>query len=182
MALIKCPECNHDLSTTAEFCPHCGYRGVLLSKAETSNSKHELIVLANRNRNGTAVGAGVFLIVFGALFAILIIGLFLIFLGINNISESNSNNNNKQECAYYDIDNRKIILYSYNGVRYVVKPEDIIDNYHPAGTENMLVVINLDGKKKRIDCGNCSKEGSVQFKKYIQQIKDGTFDPESLNY
>ncbi len=25
MALIKCPECNHDLSTEAETCPNCGY-------------------------------------------------------------------------------------------------------------------------------------------------------------
>ena len=26
MALIKCPECNHDVSTTAAFCPNCGYK------------------------------------------------------------------------------------------------------------------------------------------------------------
>ena len=26
MALIRCPECNHEVSDTAETCPHCGYR------------------------------------------------------------------------------------------------------------------------------------------------------------
>jgi predicted RNA-binding Zn-ribbon protein involved in translation (DUF1610 family) len=26
MALIKCPECRHEVSDTAETCPHCGYR------------------------------------------------------------------------------------------------------------------------------------------------------------
>ena len=26
MALIKCPECNHDMSDTADFCPNCGYK------------------------------------------------------------------------------------------------------------------------------------------------------------
>ena len=26
MALIKCPECNKEVSDTAETCPHCGYR------------------------------------------------------------------------------------------------------------------------------------------------------------
>ena len=26
MALIKCPECGHDVSDTAETCPNCGYR------------------------------------------------------------------------------------------------------------------------------------------------------------
>lgn len=25
MALQKCPECNHNVSTEAESCPHCGY-------------------------------------------------------------------------------------------------------------------------------------------------------------
>lgn len=25
MALIKCPECNKDISTSAELCPNCGY-------------------------------------------------------------------------------------------------------------------------------------------------------------
>lgn len=24
MALIKCPECNNDISTNATVCPHCG--------------------------------------------------------------------------------------------------------------------------------------------------------------
>lgn len=26
MALIKCPECNHEMSDTAKVCPNCGYR------------------------------------------------------------------------------------------------------------------------------------------------------------
>lgn len=26
MALIRCPECNKDVSNTAETCPHCGFR------------------------------------------------------------------------------------------------------------------------------------------------------------
>ena len=25
MALIKCPECNTEISSSAEFCPKCGY-------------------------------------------------------------------------------------------------------------------------------------------------------------
>ena len=25
MALIKCPECSKDVSTSAQVCPHCGY-------------------------------------------------------------------------------------------------------------------------------------------------------------
>lgn len=26
MALIRCPECNHEVSDSAEICPNCGYR------------------------------------------------------------------------------------------------------------------------------------------------------------
>ncbi len=26
MALIKCPECQREVSNLAETCPHCGYR------------------------------------------------------------------------------------------------------------------------------------------------------------
>lgn len=26
MALIKCPECNHEVSDTAKNCPNCGYK------------------------------------------------------------------------------------------------------------------------------------------------------------
>ena len=33
MALIKCPECGHDLSDSAVFCPHCGF--------QTNNAKQD---------------------------------------------------------------------------------------------------------------------------------------------
>lgn len=26
MALLECPECNHSISTSAKFCPSCGYK------------------------------------------------------------------------------------------------------------------------------------------------------------
>ncbi len=38
MALIKCPECEKDVSTEAVTCPHCGYP---LKKDETNEPKYE---------------------------------------------------------------------------------------------------------------------------------------------
>ena len=32
MVLIKCPECNNDVSDKAATCPHCGYAFELVSK------------------------------------------------------------------------------------------------------------------------------------------------------
>lgn len=180
MALIKCPECGHDISTNADFCPNCGYK--MKNVAFQEEKKSKLLVLASRDRNGTSVGAGIFLIVFGVFCVVFFVGVFLILAGINNISEASANNNNKHECAYYDVENRKIILYSYNGDRFVVEPEDIIDNSHHAGTENMFVKIRVGDKTKRIDCGNCSRNGSVQFKQHVEQIKNNTFDPSILDY
>ena len=40
MALIKCPECNHEMSDTAKTCPNCGYR---LSKKRLVQGKGKAI-------------------------------------------------------------------------------------------------------------------------------------------
>lgn len=29
MALIKCSECNKDISSTAKVCPHCGHKMII---------------------------------------------------------------------------------------------------------------------------------------------------------
>jgi rubrerythrin len=39
MALIQCPECNHEMSDTARICPNCGY------KAKKSINKKQIIVI-----------------------------------------------------------------------------------------------------------------------------------------
>lgn len=44
MALIKCPECNNNISDQADICPKCGYE---LSKKVDTNSKNKSIVQKN---------------------------------------------------------------------------------------------------------------------------------------
>ena len=44
MALIKCPECNNNISDQADICPKCGYE---LNKKIDTNSKNKSIVQKN---------------------------------------------------------------------------------------------------------------------------------------
>ncbi len=44
MALIKCPECEREVSSMAEACPHCGYP---IKKTETDTNSTYSIVLLN---------------------------------------------------------------------------------------------------------------------------------------
>lgn len=39
MALIKCPECQKEMSDQSKFCPHCGYRLNAMSAEEKSKLK-----------------------------------------------------------------------------------------------------------------------------------------------
>ena len=61
MALIKCPECNHEVSDSAETCPNCGYR---LKENKTDDAasviKDELIRKAK-----IEIVAGVILFIIG---------------------------------------------------------------------------------------------------------------------
>ena len=50
MALIRCPECNHEVSTKASVCPHCGFP---ISSEEYENNKidRKVIFEAEGNRS-----------------------------------------------------------------------------------------------------------------------------------
>ena len=178
MSLVKCPECNHEVSTFAEVCPNCGYP---LKAKPPAKQDENLYVLASRDRSGSGIAGGIILIIFGTILIPIIFGIFFVIIGISSICETATNNHNKHECVYYDAKENKIILYTFRDYKFVVKPEEVLDNSRPWGTENMYVKIRIGEKgTKRLDCGNCSRTNSVQFKKFYGQIKDGTFDPSHL--
>ncbi len=77
MALIKCPECNHNISDKCEVCPKCGYEVV----KKSDNAENHI----NKNNNNTKY----FIII-----AIIVVGL-LIYGGSRKTSENNNQNSNQ---------------------------------------------------------------------------------------
>jgi uncharacterized membrane protein YvbJ len=45
MALIKCKECGHDVSTTAKTCPNCGAPTAKARQTDTSTSVARIILM-----------------------------------------------------------------------------------------------------------------------------------------
>ncbi len=80
MALIKCPECNHSISSQADICPHCGYE---LNERKNGQSK-ENTGSSKRNWNYK------YLLVI----LVLAVGAFLIFSSQKN---NNTNNNDNKD-------------------------------------------------------------------------------------
>ena len=60
MSLIKCPECNKDLSTQATSCPHCGYSLNRIQDRTVTSSKRFKALLATVTAFIFAVIIGVF--------------------------------------------------------------------------------------------------------------------------
>ena len=54
MALIKCPECDKQISDKAESCPHCGYSLEKRPSSNHNNNKTNLNELKNKWNNTKA--------------------------------------------------------------------------------------------------------------------------------
>ena len=67
MALIKCPECNKEVSDCAEACPHCGYP--LKKKPVTSNLDDRATRIIESEYNAR-YKASIFVCIIGAIAAI----------------------------------------------------------------------------------------------------------------
>ena len=67
MALIKCPECNKEVSDYAEACPHCGYP--LKKKPVTSNLDDRVSRIIESEYNAR-YKASIFVCIIGAIAAI----------------------------------------------------------------------------------------------------------------
>lgn len=103
MALVKCPECNGEISDTAVACPHCGYalideRTVILEIKTTE--------LKEKQRNipmGIAfLMFGIPAVLFGLFLIVMIVGVFAIVGGVALISVGISNMKWSQigQCPY----------------------------------------------------------------------------------
>lgn len=95
MALIKCPECHHEVSDTAETCPHCGYR--LMHQMQVIPKAMKIYERDHKERQIGNVIGGIVSIIVGIVFFCLIgidngytlifvlTGIFLFIIGIAGI-------------------------------------------------------------------------------------------------
>ena len=60
MALTKCPECGHEMSSSAPVCPNCGY-SFLYAPPNRSQAKRNLIVFALGAIIPIIIGKGAFI-------------------------------------------------------------------------------------------------------------------------
>lgn len=148
MALIKCPECGREISDTCNYCIHCGYR---LKKENVSWIVEEdnTRVIAKRGTPGFVRFCSIFNIIFGGMLQ----GLFVIFGlilyyeyvfdflpisafgalfivdGIILMSNIHNNSCNKKDCILLDENRNVLILYSLDGTRTEIKPEQFHKMY-----------------------------------------------------
>ncbi len=119
MALIKCPECNKNISDKAEACPHCGYN--LKQKSNRINTENVLDNLKGKWDNKYLI-----------ILVLLIAGIYFIFF--NNSSqnnnggtyEPNSNGNYEfnQNGKYFEFPTNYKVYISKDGSIYVGKNID----------------------------------------------------------
>ena len=82
MALIKCPECNKEVSDKAEVCPHCGIRLKEDENKPLTNYYRRTANIINRDHRVTNIGG----IIIGIVFVIVGIGLFIV-SGVSTIKQ-----------------------------------------------------------------------------------------------
>lgn len=88
MALIRCPECNHEISETAESCPNCGYK-LAEKREEQKETPFEPVIspLSKKKASGLSNAilgmiGGCILIAAGIPLVTIGVGVILIILGI----------------------------------------------------------------------------------------------------
>lgn len=58
MALIKCPECGHEISDKAKICPNCGYSQEKTFKQSVSETKNNMGISLNKNKKKIFIALG----------------------------------------------------------------------------------------------------------------------------
>lgn len=124
MALVKCPECNKEVSDQAHNCPHCGYPLKKATKhvGQRNPDFSKMEVIATRNYVvgivaavlifffvSIFIGIGILMLkvfpdIEGRIFAIICFSLAPLFfvVGIVQLVKGINNTKIKQHCLYYD--------------------------------------------------------------------------------
>lgn len=87
MALIKCPECSHEVSNTAKTCPNCGYAISEMQPFEkkTTNLSAPFLSKEDKKKAILEIIGGLVLVIFGIPFVAVIIGIIVDIIGVISI-------------------------------------------------------------------------------------------------
>lgn len=185
MALIKCPECNREISDKASICPHCGFPISSKESNKEEASKQSFTVAYRGGPGSIAV-----ITIIGLLFAILITGgiitvfslsislgpilvliIFLIVLDaalyvlcLMNISFFILNSKRRRNCIEYDAEKDKLVLCTLKGEIIDINVDDYIflkDNFM---TDNMLFFTyrTKSGRARKVRLGYCSNREQIR--------------------
>lgn len=192
MPLIQCPDCGHEISDRAAFCPYCG--------APNKTTNNESGVLMHRSgAAGFVITALVILYVFAVLIGFGIWGLiclgqqipdamgaFSILIGtvtalevvclISAIMATIRIARNKtlpDAMITYNAEKNLVSMVALNGKTYSFKPNDFIDISRNFFTDNIVIVrAIIDGRDKKIKLGwtlEYDKAKSFLFKNKYQK-------------
>ncbi len=184
MSLIKCPECEKEISSEATCCPHCGF------PVKKSLMKEDSVprVIAFRGEPGSIKGITIFDFVFGILFfvgaivsAILSISSGLVYLlifisifflagvlgvtaGIVGFVRMSNNSKNTHNCIEYNKEQNKLILYKINGEKISISPDKYVSLKDNLFTDNILFFTYIDssGKRRKANLGYCANRDEIR--------------------
>lgn len=187
MALIKCPECNHEISDQASSCPHCGFPiSKKPSEVKDDNIKKSFTV-AYRSGPGGIVGVVITVFVLSIIaligsmfcfiysgneaailvpaFTSLLIGLLFLFVSIADFSYfANNRKHMDKNCIEYDSKKDKLILCTIYGEIIEINVEDYIELRDNAFTDNMLYFTyrTKTGSSRKVKLGYCSNREQIR--------------------
>ena len=184
MALIKCPECNKDISSEALTCPYCGYPIKLKVKEE----KKESFTVAFRSGPGSILGAVIVIAIFSLIFmaggttllitanrdgGMIFGGSFLLIIGVLFFITTivyidyfvNNAKNMNRNCIEYNAEKDRLVLCTVFGKIIEIDPKYYIDVKDNFFTDNMLLFYYRDpitGRNKKEKLGYCSNRNQIR--------------------
>ncbi len=191
MALVKCPECGKEISSTCDYCVHCGYR--------LRSAPKKIQAIAYRTSTpGWLTFFCVLCFIFGFLFfglgilmmaywasdssflffpiagALLFVLALVLFLApiIDFVRMGQNRDLQGQPCVAYDEASGKLILAALNGKKIAISPSQYLDISCGFFTDFFLILFYLDERqrKKKARLGFTSNRWEAQ--RALVSLKD----------
>ena len=209
MALIKCPECNKEISSEAISCPHCGFP---LDDVIKPNEE-ELVIEPLLERKKSSIVVSIFLFLFlevifagGFVFCVLMSvlnhevfqsldGLFIVLmllfgaasliaiagLVVTIIDRAKNNNRLDKDLIKYDKEQKVLIFYSFKDIELKIDPSKVL---HLDGNSKVFLYYIDDNKKKKtkmLTLGYSYKDDIQRARNQILALKASSTPEVEMN-